>query len=185
MSRLWLLRHGPVDVPAGQCYGRTDVAALAPASRDIAARVAPTLAEGTALVVSPRARCVTLAREVLALRPDLASRVDPRIAEMDFGAWEGRPWSDIGRDEFDGWMADFAQARAGGHGERTADFMARVGAAYDDWRGAPRTTLWITHAGVMRAALLLAAGRRQVARADEWPVQAIGWGELLALPGGG
>jgi alpha-ribazole phosphatase len=179
--KLWLLRHGPVDCEAGHCYGRSDVAALAQPTQDIAARVAPALAPGLELVVSPRTRCMHLAQALMALRPDLTLRVDPRIAEMDFGAWEGRPWSDVARHEFDAWMADFGQMRAGGSGESTSAFMARVAQAHDDWRSSGRDALWVTHAGVMRAALLLHAGKRQVREASEWPSRAIGWGELMSL----
>ncbi len=43
--------------------------------------------------------------------------------------------------------------------------MARVGAAWDDWRASGRDAVWVTHAGVMRAALLLSRGVRLPASA--------------------
>jgi len=178
---LWLLRHGPVDCPPNHCYGRADVPALVPPAGEIAARVAPALPHALALVSSPRARCLMLAQALQALRPDLRLHTDARIAEMDFGAWEGRAWCDIDRAEIDAWTRDFAGARAGGSGESTAGLMARVGAAYDAWQAGGQPALWVTHAGVMRAALLLQAGQRRVQRADRWPARAIGWGELIVL----
>jgi len=36
--------------------------------------------------------------------------------------------------------------------------------------------VWITHAGVIRAATLLTQGLRQVQRADQWPIAAPAWG---------
>ena len=44
-------------------------------------------------------------------------------------------------------------------------------------------TLWITHAGVQRAASLLERGIRCIGRADQWPRAAPGFGQwrMLAL----
>lgn len=33
---------------------------------------------------------------------------DAALAEIDFGAWDGRPWSRINKAEVDAWVADFA-----------------------------------------------------------------------------
>nr|WP_301334554.1 histidine phosphatase family protein [Variovorax dokdonensis] len=178
------MRHGPVDGAAGLCYGRSDVAALVQPTQEIAERIAPGLSPDLDLIASPRARCLLLAHALQALRPDLRLRIDPRIAEMDFGTWEGRPWADVPRLDFDAWMNDFGHARAGGSGESTGIFMARVAQAHDDWRASGRPALWVTHAGVMRAVLLLQAGKRHVEQASEWPSQSIGWGDLMAFGGG-
>ena len=59
--------------------------------------------------------------------------------------------------------------------------MARVGAAWDDWRASGADALWVTHAGVMRAALLLARGVRLTASAADWPADDLPFGEVLAL----
>ena len=42
--------------------------------------------------------------------------LDDRLAEIDFGAWEGQPWDRVVRADFDAWMNDFAEARSGTHG---------------------------------------------------------------------
>lgn len=42
-------------------------------------------------------------------------------------------------------------------------------------------TLWITHAGVIRAAGLLAQGMRHIAHARQWPQQAPGYGQWQRL----
>ena len=57
--------------------------------------------------------------------------------------------------------------------------MARVGDAYDSWRASGQDAVWVTHAGVMRAVLLLHEGVRKVERADRWPTRTIGLGELM------
>lgn len=134
---------------------------------------------------SPLQRCTALAAAVVERLPRLGPvRVDPRLAEMDFGAWEGRPWDAIGRDAFDAWTADFADARAGGHGESTRMFMARVGAAWDAWRASERDAVWVTHAGVMRAVMLLDAGVRCPEAASQWPSRSIGHGDWLVFERG-
>ena len=100
---------------------------------------------------------------------------------MDFGAWEGQPWGHIPRAAFDAWLADFADAPPGEGGETVRALMARVGAAWDDWRASGADALWVTHAGVMRAALLLARGVRLPASAADWPAGDLPFGEVLAL----
>jgi len=179
--RLALVRHAQTDAAAGLCYGRTDVAVPPEAMRALAESIAPQLAPGTEIVCSPLQRCAGLAQAVAALRPELALRIDARIAEMDFGAWEGRTWSAIDRAEFDAWTRGFADVRAGGSGESTRAFMQRVGEAFDDWRDAGRDAAWITHAGVIRAVWLLRAGVRCAERADQWPAQPIAFGECVTV----
>lgn len=181
MRRLWLLRHGPVDCADGMCYGASDVRALEPESQDIAQRAATQLPRGVDFYASPLARCAQLAFALEARRPDLQAQFDTRIAEMDFGGWEGKLWNDIPRQEFDGWLADFAVAPAGVSGESTNDFMARVGDAYDNWRMSGQDAAWVTHAGVMRAVMLLHQGTRKVERADGWPTRPIALGELMVI----
>lgn len=182
MTTLWLLRHGPVDAPAGLCYGRTDLPCAAEATQAVAAQIAPLLPADIAIHSSPLQRCTMLARAIAEQRPALPEvTIDARLAEMDFGAWEGQPWDRIARADFDAWMTDFAEARAGMHGESTRLFMARVGEAWDAWRASRRDALWITHAGVMRAVTLLQQGMRCPVDAGEWPRQPIGFGEWVAV----
>lgn len=177
MSTLWLLRHAPVDAPAGLCYGRTDLSCAVQATQAVAAQIAPLLPADIALHSSPLQRCTTLARAIADRQPALPqAAIDPRLAEMDFGAWEGQPWDRIARADFEAWMADFADARAGTHGESTRLFMARVGEAWDAWRMSGRDALWVTHAGVMRAVLLLQRGVWCVDDAAQWPSAPIDYG---------
>ena len=164
----------------GLCYGRTDLACAVEATQAVAEAVAPLIPAGIDICSSPLRRCTALAGAVVSLRPDLqAARCDPRLAEMDFGNWEGKPWAEVGRADFESWMADFADGRVGGDGESTRQFMGRVGAAWDEWRTSGRDALWVTHAGVMRAVTLLQSGVRCPSDAAAWPKQTIGYGELM------
>ncbi len=178
---LWLVRHALTDAVPGLCYGRTDVGVPAEATLRVANGVLAQIPVGVALYGSPLRRCAELARAIEALRPDLRVRIDPRLAEMDFGAWEGQPWSSIAREEFDAWTGNFADGKPGVHGESTRAFMQRVASAFDDWRASGRDAVWVTHAGVMRAVQLLQRGVRHVDSADQWPSQPIGYGDCQVV----
>ncbi|MES2186079.1 MAG: histidine phosphatase family protein [Pseudomonadota bacterium] len=176
---LWLVRHAVPLVVRGTCYGRLDLPADAAATQQAAATLAAAVPAGARLVASPLQRCAQLAEALQVLRPDLRrTGDDSRIAEMDFGDWEGQAWNALDPAALAAWTADFARHRPGG-GESVADFLARVGSAWDDLHtDAPATpTVWVTHAGVIRAATLLAAGRRTVERATDWPAFPIGFGQ--------
>jgi alpha-ribazole phosphatase len=139
------------------------------------------LPAGLVLTCSPLSRCAELARAIVALRPDLRMFHDPRLAEMDLGEWEEQLWSAIDTAEFETWTRDFADTRAGGSGESTRQFMQRVGEAFDAWRAGGRDAVWVTHAGVIRAAWLLSDGMRCVERSDQWPARPIAFGECVSI----
>lgn len=177
MTTLWLVRHARPLVASGVCYGAMDVPADAQATQDAAQALADVLPRGIAIRSSPLQRCEQLTQSLRGLRPDLThnTSVDARLAEMDFGHWEGQRWDAIARAELDGWTDAFATWRCGG-AESVQGFMARVGAVWDETLAQPQATVWITHAGVIRAATLLAQGLRQLQRADQWPIDAPAWG---------
>lgn len=162
---LILLRHPRPDAPAGLCYGSSDLAP-APDIEAEARRLARRLHGVDGIVSSPLRRCAALA-EALAVRLTVPLRLDPRWREIDFGAWEGRPWDAIPRPELDAWAADLMHARPHG-GESVAMLAARVAAAAADCPPDRRTAV-VTHAGPIRA--LLAAWERPV-----------GYGELIMQP---
>ena len=111
-----LVRHPAVEA-GGRCYGRLDVGVADPASVGrLAAELAPL---GGTVWTSPARRC-RLVAEALG-----DHRVDPRLQELDFGAWEGVPWDDVPRAGLDAWAADpWGFAPPGG--ESGAALVARV-----------------------------------------------------------
>lgn len=177
---LLLVRHARPLVASGVCYGATDLEADAADTVAAASRIAPLLAPGTVLWSSPLRRCQSLSRVLCDLRPDLTLRTDHRLAEMDFGTWEGWRWADIPKAEIDAWTARFGSLRFGGR-ESVSELMARVGAAWQEARSGADAVTWVTHAGVIRAASLWAAGVTELRDASEWPVQAPGFGEHVVL----
>ena len=173
--KLWLVRHAQPLMAPGICYGATDIAADAQATLQAAQELAHTLPLGLALVSSPLQRCERLAHCLRGLRPDLAYKTDARLVEMDFGCWEGQRWDAIPEADYARWMADFGGHRFGGQ-ESAQEFMQRVSAVWDETRRQGLDTVWITHAGVIRSATLLAQGVRQVEHATQWPREAPAFG---------
>jgi alpha-ribazole phosphatase len=154
---LILVRHTRPAAAPGVCYGRTDLAA-APGFEPEADRLAARLAPADRIVSSPLRRCTALA-EALAARLAAPLTLDPRWREIDFGAWEGRPWDAIPRPELDAWAADLLNARPHG-GESVAMLAARTAAAIAACPPGERTVV-VTHAGPIRA--VLAAWDRPIA----------------------
>ena len=144
------LRHTTPRVAPGTCYGRTDLP-LADSFKDEAAAVARAMPHAARIVSSPLRRCRLLA-EHLAELANLPLTIDPRLIEMDFGAWEGRLWSDIPRAEIEAWTGDFLHARPHG-GESVAKLRARALDAATALHNEPHSTLAVTHAGVIKAVL--------------------------------
>ncbi len=181
---LWLVRHALPVVAPGTCYGRLDLAADPDRTQEAARALADALPQGAVLSVSPSQRCVQLAEALHGLRSDLRATPDARLQEMDFGQWEGKPWQQIPRDAIDAWTQDFFHHAPGG-GETVAQVMQRVAQAWDaalralDAGQGPQ--VWISHAGVARAAQLLHQGIRTGVRADQWPVDAPDYGDWRIL----
>jgi len=178
--KLWLVRHAQPLIGSGICYGRLDMSADAAATAACARQLAALLPQGLRVACSPLQRCEQLGHSLYAQRPDLTYKIDPRLREMDFGQWEGRAWADIDPAELAAWTDDFAHYRAGGTGESVTQFMARVAKAFDELDPA-KDTLWVTHAGVIRAATLIAQGIRHISRADQWPTDAPSYGQWCKL----
>ncbi len=206
---LWLVRHPTPDVAPGVCYGQWDVPALTAATMAAAARLHARLPRGARVVTSPAVRSRALAATLQALRPTMPQpQVDARLAELDFGAWEGQPWSAIPVSALDVWCADFVHHRPGG-GESVAALLQRVRCALRDalttperglttgaWAGGATSPssaevvsrtgplVWITHAGVIRAVrFTLRHGWHGVPKdARQWPTRAPAHGAWLRVP---
>jgi len=143
--QIFLIRHPRPQIEPGVCYGRLDVDCDDPLP--VAARLR--LPPQTTIISSPLRRARRLAE---ALAPQV--RIDARLAEIDFGDWEGRRWDDIDRAAIDDWAADVLNFTPPG-GESVADLQRRV----IDFAGEIKATFsgtsaaLITHAGVIRALL--------------------------------
>ena len=179
---LHLVRHAQPLMAPGVCYGALDVPACASATQQAAQALAPSLPRDAVLLTSPMQRCERLAQALQALRPDVRFQTEARLVEMNFGRFEGLRWDSIPRQALDDWTADFWQHRFGG-AESVAHVMARVAQVWDEAMASAQPQVWVTHAGVIRAATLLARGVRRIDQATDWPQAAPAFGQWLVLAG--
>ncbi|TSE36481.1 histidine phosphatase family protein [Tepidimonas charontis] len=208
MPTLWLVRHPAVEGATGRCYGRLDLRAQLAAVAAVAQRLHARLPARARVVSSPAARAWGLAQALSALRPTMPPpRIDARLHELDFGAWEGCPWDQIPPAVLDAWCTDFAHYAPGG-GESVAALLGRVRAALRDLlalgggdtgvsgcatgagAGGPTADgerpawVWITHAGVIRAVRYTVRHGWDATPAapHQWPQRAPGFGAILRVP---
>ncbi len=149
-------RHPRPRVGARICYGRTDVELAEPADTGAATLIAAAVDPVERIITSPLSRALEVARRVAA-RTGAPLHADDRLAEMDFGAWEGLAWTAVPRPEIDAWAADPLAYRPGG-GESVADVLRRVRRAWTGIASSADTTLVVTHAGPIRCLLHIARG---------------------------
>ena len=152
MTRLAMLRHADTAWSVeGRVQGRTDVPLLAHVSFSLPAGFG-----NMRVVSSPLRRCVETAALLGCGDPER----EPRLAEMSWGAWEGRRLEELRAELGDAMRANEARGwdfrPEGGESprevlERVRPWLAEVAA-----RGEP--TLAITHRGVIRAVLAHALG---------------------------
>lgn len=172
---LWVWRHPKPQGAAGRCIGRTDLPVdprrakrLAHRIRSVARREQLPREVWTSPLARGHAVGLWLARQ------GFRHRVDARLAELDFGRWDGSPWSRIAPQEVAQWEADFLHHGPGG-GESLADLMQRMREFLQE-RAVPGGALLVVgHAGWMQAAASL---HQPAPSAATWP-QAPGYGTLL------
>jgi probable phosphoglycerate mutase len=142
---LVLVRHGETDWSrAGKHTGRTDVP-LNEAGRERARSLATRLAgrEFARVVTSPLSRAVETCR--LAGLGERAE-ADDRLAEWDYGAYEGRTTPEI-REERPGWSL-WSDCVPGG--ETSAEVGARVDAVIGELDGIDGDVALFAHGHVLR-----------------------------------
>ncbi|MBT9560734.1 MAG: histidine phosphatase family protein [Myxococcales bacterium] len=137
-TELYLLRHGTTDANVhGLFLGRTDAPLNAQGLVE-AGHLGRRLAgiEFDALVSSDLSRARQTAAAIHAHHPALVLHIDPRVREMDLGDLDGRPSTEVARDEPEllaAWRADPSTVRMPGpSGETLKDVQDRASAALDD-----------------------------------------------------
>lgn len=161
---LYAWRHPRAIDAEGRCIGRTDLLVDARRAKRLAHRIRA-LARRQQLprivITSPLQRSLAVGRWLS--HWGWHHRVDPALAEMDFGAWDGQAWSDISKDAFDAWCADFLHHAPGG-GESLQALLARVH-RFDP--GEARVV--VTHGGWLSAACWCASPHQQPPQPACWP----------------
>jgi len=154
MTLLALLRHADTAWSAERrIQGRSDQPLSERGMAQAARLRVPEACRGMRVVTSPLSRCVETA--ALLGAPD--ARREPRLAEMSWGAWEGRKLEELRAELGDEMRENEARGldfRPAG-GESPREVLVRV-SSWLSTVDAP--TLAVTHRGVIRAVLAAATG---------------------------
>ena len=177
VARLVIWRHPrpATHRTAGRCIGRTDVPADPRKARRLARRIACWARRhqwpDRTIWTSPLARATIVGR--LLRRQGWRHCRDPRLAEVDFGRWDGRCWNDIAEAEIDAWRRDLLHHRPG-DGEAVIALAMRVRGYCDDRQQHGGGALVVGHGGWIRLARALA---------EREPIDARNWGQRLIAHG--
>lgn len=157
MTAVVFIRHGPTPWNAqGRIQGHTDVALDELGQAEIGRWRLPEAFRRYEWTASPLAR----ARETARLLGLEVAHLEPRLAEMDWGSWEGRTWGELHatqRPKVDAHRCrglDFQPPA----GESRRALLARLQAWLEEVAARARPVGAVTHRGVILAALALATG---------------------------
>jgi broad specificity phosphatase PhoE len=127
---------------------------LDPRGRVRAADAAPRLGRFDAAWCGPSRRTVETAAIL-----GVDAVIDPELRDCDYGAWAGRTLGELEAEQPEAlarWLSDPAAAPHGG--ESLDALLARVGGWLDRHRDDRGTGVAVTHAAVIRAAIVRALG---------------------------
>lgn len=156
--KLIAIRHTSVNVPAGLCYGQTDVETANSYDKEKNEIVSKLRSESfQAVYSSPSLRCRKLAEDITNGTP---VTYDSRLLELNFGSWECKTWDEItptpeAKDWFKDWIN---QPCPNGESywhlmQRVKEFTALLKQAHTN-----ETVLIVTHSGVIRALTCMISG---------------------------
>jgi alpha-ribazole phosphatase len=162
---LYCWRHPPAREAAGRCIGRTNLHVDPRKAKRLAHRVrAHARREGLPQLVWVSTLRRTQQVGAWLRRWGWQVHVDARLAEVDFGAWDGQHWSDIAWSQVRAWEDDLLHHAPGG-GESLAQLLQRVQAFVATCAG---SRVLVTHGGWINA-LLHAPPCDGHVDANRWP----------------
>lgn len=154
--RIAFMRHGPTAWNgAKRLQGRADIELTPRTLAFLKARRLPREFADWRVLCSPLQRCRQTAEAL-----GLSSEIDPRLVEMDWGAFEGRTVEQLRIEQGDAFEMnesrglDFTPPR----GESPRMVQARMAPLLAEVAAAGRDTLCVTHRGVFRAVYAAARG---------------------------
>jgi alpha-ribazole phosphatase len=148
-TKLWLIRHAPVDGPRGVIHGPDAPADVADAAA-FAALKARLPAAAHAVCSPARRTCDTAA----ALGLDAVKR--NAFREQDFGAWTGRRHNDLVAELGDAYR-DFWKSPASNRPPSGESFVDQIGRTVDGLAALPAgEAVLVVHSGTIRAVLAVA-----------------------------
>lgn len=176
---LYIWRHPKPLAATDLCFGQTDMAVDARKLKRLAHQIQRyvRLHELPKVIwVSPLQRSLKVGQ--LLQQRGFDCHIAPELIEIDFGAWENRPWQQISKHEIDEWCDNFANF-APENGESLQQFFIRI----EDWlttQVTDKPLLAIGHAGWINAVKMIAAGQKLPQLAANWP-RPVAYNELSVL----
>lgn len=155
--KLALIRHGPTDWNAqGRVQGSIDTPLSEEGRARMSALLPPAGFETARAYSSPKLRARQTAH-CLGLK---GTKLDPRLAEQNWGDWEGLTRAEmLARDGEDAFVrAGRGLAFRPPGGESTGELHDRLKSFFADVAQAGEDAIAVTHMGVLRAAYVLATG---------------------------
>jgi probable phosphoglycerate mutase len=154
--RLYVVRHGQTDwnLEPARCQGWAEVPLNATGrrqAREAGARLRDASVE--LMVTSHLLRARQTAEELRdVLGHDVTVSIDRRLAETNCGAWQGRTFAAIAKNDPGEWAAyrEHPGSFRFPHGESLAEQRRRVLEAVRDAARTGRVTLLVTHGGCVR-----------------------------------
>jgi alpha-ribazole phosphatase len=148
-TKLWLVRHAPVDGPRGVIHGESAAADLSDAAAFAALKAK--LPQNALAVCSPARRTFETA---------VALGLDPvkerAFAEQDFGAWTGRRHDDLTAELGDAYR-DFWLRPANSRPQGGESFVDQISRTVAGLAALPAgEVILVVHSGTIRAALAVA-----------------------------
>ncbi len=166
VTRWWWVRHAPVTVNQGRCYGQTDFPCDVGESAGFA-NLARRLPKDAVWIATPLRRTHMTAAALVEAGlvgpspiPGPGMVIEPDLIEQHFGDWQGVRYDELAARRGDAWhrfwLAPAQETPPGG--ESFAALTRRVHAAITrlSERHAGRDILAVAHGGTIRAALALA-----------------------------
>ncbi len=148
-TKLWLIRHAPVDGPRGVIHGPDAPADVSDAAT-LAALKARLPAAAHAVCSPARRTCDTAA----ALGLDAVRQ--NAFREQDFGAWTGRRHNDLVAELGDTYR-DFWKSPASNRPPGGESFVDQIGRTVDGLAALPAgESILVVHSGTIRAVLAVA-----------------------------
>ena len=169
---LYVWRHPKPIATTGLCIGQTDVKV----NKRKLKRLANKIQRFVRLHQLPKVIWVSPLQRSLKVGEILAQygflyHVAPELAEINFGGWDGQPWTQIPKQEIDNWCVDFANFAPKG-GESLQQLFERV----ENWlnemaaqNSGQKPVLAVGHAGWINAASMIAARQEAPKIAADWP----------------
>lgn len=149
---VYLIRHSPVAIEKGICYGQTDVP-LAADYPELFQQLKKSMEKVAPDIVfsSPASRCLQMAQL-------LSSKVikDERLWELHFGEWEQKKWDELPETPFKAWTENYVEQTPPG-GESYRELFQRTKYFWQEeiLTRKEQTVFIITHGGPIRSILAM------------------------------